>query len=94
MLLAQELSRRVGLPVVERAVVRVRETAPQVELNAQQRQANVEGAFESYAEELRGQAVLLVDDVCTTGATLNACAKALRKHQPRSVWALTLARVR
>jgi ComF family protein len=93
-LLAGGLSRRVGLPVLEHALTRNRETAPQVELNAPQRQANVSGAFECTTGEICGHAVLLVDDVCTTGATLNACAEALRNQEPRSIWALTLARAR
>jgi ComF family protein len=93
-LLARELGRRVGLPVLENALTRTRETAPQVDLNAQQRHANVADAFECVTGEICGHAVLLVDDVCTTGATLNACAEALRKQEPRSIWALTLARAR
>jgi ComF family protein len=93
-LLARELGRRVGLPVLESALSRTRETVPQVELNAQQRHANVADAFECVTGEICGHAVLLVDDVCTTGATLNACAEALRKQEPRSIWALTLARAR
>ncbi len=93
-LLARELSRTVGLPVAERVLIRTRETAPQVELSASQRRANVAEAFECRTGEICGQAVLLVDDVCTTGATLNACAEALRKQEPRSIWALTLTRAR
>lgn len=93
-LLARELSSRVGLPVLEQALTRVRETVPQVDLNASQRQVNVTEAFECETGGIRGHAVLLVDDVCTTGATLNACAEALRKQEPRSIWALTLARAR
>jgi ComF family protein len=92
--LAGELGRRVGLPVLERGLARTRETAPQVELNASQRQVNVAGAFECMTGEICGHAVLLIDDVCTTGATLNACAEALRKQEPRSIWALTLARAK
>lgn len=93
-LLARELSRRVGLPVLEQTLIRIRETAPQVDLNASQRRVNVTAAFECTTGEICGHAVLLVDDVCTTGATLNACAEALRKQEPRSIWALTLARAR
>jgi len=93
-LLARELGRRVNLPVLENSLIRTRETAPQVDLNAQQRHANVADAFECVTGEICGHGVLLVDDVCTTGATLNACAEALRKQEPRSIWALTLARAR
>jgi len=93
-LLARELSGRIGVPVLEQALVRARDTAPQVDLDARQRQVNVEGAFLCCPEQIRGRAVLLVDDVCTTGATIRACATALYPHEPASVWALTLARAR
>jgi predicted amidophosphoribosyltransferase len=52
----------------------------------------VRGAFEARADVVRGRRVLLVDDVCTTGATLAACSRALKAAGATSVWALTLAR--
>jgi len=94
-LLAQVLSRYTGIPVLEKVLMRVRETLPQVELDAHHRWDNVEGAFECRdADELGGRAVLLIDDVCTTGATINACADALRPYKPAAIWALTLGRAR
>jgi len=94
-LLARELGRHAGVPVLEGALNRVRETLPQVDLDAGQRWNNVREAFRCDNEDsIRGRAVLLIDDVCTTGATLIACAEALRPHGPASVWALTLARAR
>jgi len=91
-LLAQQLSSANGLPVVEAALKRVRATAPQVTLNAVERKTNVRSAFEACADLVYGQQVLLVDDVCTTGATLEACGIALREAGAVSVWAITLAR--
>ncbi len=93
-LLARELGKRIDLPVVIGSLIRVRETAPQVGLSAQERRENVEGAFLCSDERLAGRRVLLIDDVCTTGATLAACGIALREGSARSVWALTLARPR
>jgi len=93
-LLARELGKGVGLPVLEDALVRVRETSPQVDLNAEERKENVRGAFHCPADQLAGKSVLLVDDVYTTGATLEACNLALRQRGVRAVWALTLARAR
>jgi ComF family protein len=76
-----------------RLLVRTRATAPQVRLKFQARKENVRGAFAvAKPESVRGRSVLLVDDVMTTGATLSACAAALKKAGAAKVIALTLAR--
>jgi len=93
-LLAREMAGRVGLVVDEQTLIRQRATAPQVELNARQRKENVRDAFRCSGNGLAGKQVLLVDDVCTTGATLDACAVALYEGGARGVQALTLARAR
>ena len=54
--------------------------------------ANVAGAFAWHGEPLTGQRLLLIDDVCTTGATLDSCARALRPSSPVRIEALVLAR--
>lgn len=92
-LLARALSKGTGVPVVE-ALRRRRWTRPQAGLRRNARRRNVEGVFETTAraEGLRGQRALLIDDVCTTGATLEACARVLRAAGVRRVDALTLAR--
>jgi ComF family protein len=91
-LLARELGKGVGLPVLEDAVARVRYTSPQVDLNAEERKENVQGAFHCPTDRVAGKSVLLVDDVYTTGATLEACSLALKQRGVLTVWALTLAR--
>ena len=80
------------LPVVEDALVRLRPTAVQMTLGRDERRQNVAGAFGCRDGALRGRRVLLIDDVCTTGATLEACAAAARQAGAASVWALTLSR--
>jgi ComF family protein len=91
-LLARRVGRAARLPVYPDALRRVRATAVQMTLDAAQRRANVAEAFECIAPELRGAAVLLIDDVCTTGATLDACAVALKAAGAEAVHGLTLAR--
>lgn len=93
-LLARGLACGVGLPLREDVLTRSRHTPQQVGLDAAQRRANVAGAFACRPGHpaLAGKRLLLVDDVCTTGATLAACAGALRAAGAREVWGLTLAR--
>lgn len=93
-LLAREMARQVGLAVDEQALTRQHATAPQVKLDAKQRKENVRDAFRCSDGALAGKQVLLIDDVCTTGATLEACAVALQEGGARGVRALTLARAR
>lgn len=90
---AADLARHVGLPVVH-ALGRVRNTPSQTDLPAARRHANVKGAFRaSRPRHVIGACVVLVDDVSTTGATLEACARALLDAGAREVRALTAARV-
>ncbi|MBT9160725.1 MAG: hypothetical protein DDT26_02021 [Dehalococcoidia bacterium] len=91
-LLAEELSRLINLPTASGSFVRLRNTPSQVSLGAEARHSNVQGAFHCKNPVYQGKGVLLVDDVCTTGATLNACAVALKGAGAASVWALTLSR--
>lgn len=93
--LARHLSRQNGLPMSVAAVLRSRQTRQQVGLDAKAREANVRGAFavpEAAEIEVRGRRVLVVDDVFTTGATVSAVARALRKAGAGAVDVLTFAR--
>ncbi|MEQ1912192.1 MAG: ComF family protein [Vicinamibacterales bacterium] len=91
---AADLAHHIGLPVVS-ALSRVRATPSQTTLHAVDRHANVHGAFRATrrVHDLRGATVLVVDDVRTTGATLEACASVLTEAGVREVLALTAARV-
>jgi len=93
-LLARTYAELRGLRLAPRGAVRVRHTETQVGLSAKERRSNVAGAFAGEPRIVAGQAIILVDDVCTTGATLEACAEALRAAGAAQVWGLTLARAR
>ena len=94
-LLAKVCSSITGVPLKEQVLVRSRATHAQVGLNATDRRQNVAGAFSITAESattyIRGRRIIIVDDVCTTGATLDACAATLFQAGAVSVWGLVLA---
>lgn len=91
--LARPLSREFGLPVVKHVLQRRRHTVPQVELGPKERIENIKDAFRvRRAERIAGKRLLLIDDVYTTGATINECARVLRKAGAASVVAFTLTR--
>lgn len=93
-LLAKGITETLDLPLLDNALLRVKSTVPQVGLGARQRRDNVKGAFHCADVDLKEQRVLLIDDVCTTGATLEACSLALRGSGVSAVWGLVLARER
>jgi len=92
-LLAKELSRLTNLPVVDDCLIRQRHAPPQARTaTVDERRNNVAGAFTCRDHRLRGKQVLLTDDVSTSGATLDACAAALKIAGATPVWGLVLAR--
>jgi competence protein ComFC len=92
-LLACQLGKLSGLPVSEDYLIRQRPASPQARTQTvAERRSNVSDAFFCPDNRVRDQAVIVIDDVATSGATLNACASALKAAGASSVWGLTLAR--
>jgi ComF family protein len=92
-LLATRIARRLGAPLWPSALTRTRDTPPQATLAREARLANVRGAFLArQPEHVAGRAVLLVDDVWTSGATLDACSHALLEAGAKVVFRTVLAR--
>jgi len=94
-LIAAELSKLIGVPVVDDFIVRIKHTKAQKKMTLKERQENIHGAFEirpPYAV-VAGKRALLIDDVFTTGTTVNECARVMKKAKPKSVEVLTIASV-
>jgi ComF family protein len=92
-LLAEHVGSQLGLRVLTGTLIRCRETTPQVELKPNERAQNVRGAFETAKPGLvAGRKLMLVDDVFTTGATINECARMLRQAGAARACALTVTR--
>ena len=91
-LLAKPLALGLGLKYCSNALARRRDTRSQVGLNLDQRRQNVEGAFQASLSLVAGKAVLVVDDVATSGSTLDASAEALWRAGAENVYGITLAR--
>jgi ComF family protein len=91
LLLVKELSRRTGIPYRKTILQKKKPTIPQVNLSGTEREKGLRGAFQVIGkEELLGKSVLLVDDVYTTGATVNECSKVLLRGGAKRVDVLTL----
>jgi ComF family protein len=95
-LLAQEIARKSGKAYIPDLLQRTRHTIPQQGLNYKERGKNVHGAFgvnEDHLPAIKGKTILLIDDVYTSGATLNECARVMKKAKAAAVNVLTVARV-
>jgi ComF family protein len=92
LLLVKELSRRTRIPYSKRLLQKRILTPPQVNLSGGEREKGVRGSFHIQRdEEIEGKSILLVDDVYTTGATVNECSKVLLKAGAERVDVLTIA---
>lgn len=90
-LLAESFCKRTGLSLRGEVLLRQRDTLSQAHLKRQERLINMLGAFAALPD-VKGKRILLIDDVATTGATLEGCAAALKQAGAKQVMAFTLAR--
>jgi ComF family protein len=93
LLLADRIGRHLSMPVSCADLIRIGPSPAQTTLSRKDRLNNLRGAFSvPHPESIAGKRILLIDDVFTTGATVNECAKTLRKAGSSDVFALTLGR--
>lgn len=90
---AELITRALGEVEMVRSIRRIKATSQQARsMNKRDRRENIRGAFALVDEHVRGKKIVLVDDVFTSGATMLACAKVLRRAGAKEVWGFVLAR--
>ncbi len=93
--IAKQLSIILNIPLASNVLFKIKQTRPQAGLSLRQRKQNIKNAFAADSKNLRkikSRKILLVDDVFTTGATIEECAKELKRNGAREIWAITAAR--
>ncbi|MEK7124549.1 MAG: ComF family protein [Patescibacteria group bacterium] len=91
--LAKELGQTLNAPVVLENLIKTKKTEPQMKLSAENRRKNLFGAFKiKNPAEFAGKKIYLVDDVYTTGSTMEECARVLRQARTKEVWGICIAR--
>ena len=90
-LIAEELSRRLGIPVLPKLLLRVKKTKPQKNLDEAQRENNLKRAFKIGKNDVSLETVILIDDIYTTGSTLDSAAGCLREIGVKGVYFIVLS---
>ena len=91
LLLAREISRRTKIPVRDDLLRRVSDTLPMKNMSPAERQNNLKKAFQCYGNDVELNSIMLIDDIYTTGSTIDACAQALYRKGAGHVYFMTLA---
>lgn len=91
-LIAEQMAKNLGFKMLSGHLVRFKNNRPQASLKEAERLSNIAGCFKWQGNKLNGENIILVDDVATTGATLNECAKALKAGGAGEVWGLVAAK--
>lgn len=89
--IAEIIAKHFGIMINE-DLIRIKHSKPQVKLNENERKCNIVGCFGWQGENLNSRKIILIDDVATTGATLNECAKILKQNGAGEVWGLVAAK--
>lgn len=93
LLIAKEIAKKTNLELVNNCLIKTKNIVEQSKLNKEDREKNIQGVYELKNEQLiQDKKVLLIDDIYTTGSTVNECSKILRKGNPQKIGVLVLAR--
>lgn len=90
-LIAEALSARCGIPVSTKLIVREKKTLPQKNLSERERQNNLKKAFKILQNDVKLSTIVIIDDICTTGSTIDAMVEVLKAAGIQRVYYLTLA---
>lgn len=91
--IGKELSDKLKIPIFNNVLIKIKQTPAQVELKKEQREKNIKGVFICQKSELvGGKKILLIDDIFTTGATMEECARVLKTAGAKEIWGMVVAR--
>ena len=90
--IAKILSKKLNIPMLLNRLSRKKYSKPQVKMDSQKRKTNISGCFQHAGGHLDGKNIILIDDVVTSGSTLNECAKVLKEKGAKEVWGICVAR--
>jgi len=91
--IGKELSKNLEAPILNNVLIKTKQTSAQVELKKEEREKNIKGAFFCQKPELvRDKKILLVDDIFTTGSTMEECALTLKRAGAKEIWGIVVAR--
>jgi len=91
--IAKELSTFLQIPLINNCLLKIKETFPQAQLKEKEREENIKNVFIcNTPEKIKNRKILLIDDVFTTGSTMEECAKVLKKSGAKEVWGVVIAR--
>ncbi len=93
LLIAKEIAKRMNLELLNNCLIKTKNIVEQSKLNKDEREKNIQGAYELKNKQfINDKKILLIDDIYTTGNTVNECSKILRKGNPKEIGILTIAK--
>lgn len=93
MLISREISKKTGIKLQENNLIKIKNTIEQSKLDKKEREKNVQNVYQIRNEEiLKNKKILLLDDIYTTGNTVNSCCKILRKAKPQKIGVIVIAK--